>query len=315
MESLAPPEYLLPENPLFEVRYDPYLEQPWSAIQPEDIEGLTRAGRLVAFDAQVRLRALPAGNQLPERDARFPLPFPGPFQLVGEPDFDGLGGGGRVLVGKRAVNLTPPSVGSLTIDYRVSPSHVGEKVQIVVGERTVERSLSAAAGTLRIDDVGSSRTSVSVNIPGIFLARAEGSPAWQVRRVWPLASGTEARIDIPAGGGSISIAAYRTARSGRVSWNVEELGPTPASLTERPVRTQGLSAERWGTRPDATALSFAGTPLEPMKPIVVIRPPDAPAARLVLRADDAGMVWMRATATWGTPEPEAPRHIRQGAAE
>lgn len=308
---VAFPAYALPVDMPSGLRYEPYVEQPWRALAPTDVDGLTRAGRSVAIDAQVRLAA--AGLDGSNTVGREALPLAGPFQIVGEPDADGAGAGGRVRVGASAVPVQVPPSGVLSIDYRVAATRVGDEVRIRVGDRTFSRKLLSAGGSLRVDDAGAGSRPVSVGGPGLFLARGEGAPAWQTRRTWPLAGGRE--IAIPAGEGALTVYGYRSDRETRVRWAVEELAAANLGLTERPSARGGGVVEGWLGRPLAEPLSYEGAALEPMAPISIARLPGSGPARLVLRAEGAGAVWLRASASWAKPASEAASHARQGSDE
>ncbi len=307
---VAFPAYTLPVDMPSGLLYEPYVELPWRALAPTDVDRLTRTGRSVAIDAQVRLAPLGSDGS----DAgRIALLLPGPFQILAEPNLDGAGAGGRVRLGASAVTVRIPPSGVLSLDYRVAATRVGADVQIRVGARTVTRKLLSAGGSLRVDDGGAGPQRVSVDVPGLFLARGEGGPAWQARRAWPLGAGRE--IAIPAGEGALTVYAYRADRGTRARWTVEELGAVDTVLTERPSARDGGVVEGWVARPLAEPLSYAGGALEPMAPIHVARPPGSGPARLVIRPEGPGAVWLRASASRAQPASESASHARQGSDE
>jgi hypothetical protein len=183
------------------------------------------------------------------------------------------------------------------------------------------RQLHAAGGILRVDGLGTRPIEVSVVVEGegarrgLFLARATGDPAWQVRRVWRVAEDRDLAIALPAGASSVSVDVYRVGQAGQVRWRVEHLGPDPVGASLVSGRRAGVAADPWTNVPAAHPLSFDGVPLTRLRPIVVSRPEGSPEATLVLRPEGSGgRMWIRAQSTFAARSEPASRHVRRAAA-
>jgi hypothetical protein len=217
------------------------------------------------------------------------------------------------------VRLTP--TGRLEIYWRVPLVSVGRWVRIVAGGRTVMRQLHAAGGTLRLDGLGTDPIEVAVIVEGegarrgLFLARATGDPAWQMRRVWRVAEDREVAISIPAGASSISVDVYRVGLAGQVRWRVEAVGPDAVGASLVSTRRSGVASDPWTDAAAALPLSFDGVPLTRLRPILVSRPEGSPPATLLLRPEGSGgRVWIRAQSTWAADNAPSTRHARRAAA-
>jgi len=314
------PDYAVPGDFPWEVRYEPHVERGWRARAPADEERLALSGRSVAIDGQVRwIPREPAGTGTTAAD-KDSLDLAGPFELLAEPATVGTKGG-RVRLGDGPTVVRLPPSGRLEIDWRVPLASVGRWVRVVAGGRTVMRQLHAAGGTLRVDGLGTAPIEVSVVVEGegarrgLFLARATGDPAWQVRRVWRVAEDREIAIDVPAGASSISVDVYRVGQAGQVRWRVEPVGPDPVGASLVSTRRAGAAGDPWSEVAAALPLSFDGVPLTRLRPIIVSRPEGSTAATLVLRPEGSGgRVWVRAQSTWAASGEPATRHARRPAA-
>jgi hypothetical protein len=313
------PDYALPPAFPWTLRYEPQAERGWHTRAPVDEEALAFAGRSVAIDAQVRWAPRHApGDDDPTAADKSSLPLHGPFELVAEPTVQPAATGGRVRVGAIPTTVLLPVSGRLDLAWRVPLASVGRWVRVEAGGRTLQRRLNAAGGILRVDGLGTGPVPVSVTVEGegarrtLFLASGQGTPAWQVRRVWSIADEGERVIELPAGRSSVSVDVYRVGEVGHVRWWIEEDGALPVGPSFDPVRRTGAAADPWSDLATTHPLSFDGVPLTRLRPIVVHRPEGSRSARLVLRPEGAA-VWVRAQSTWATPDAEHPVHTRREA--
>lgn len=303
-----------PELP--RARYEPYTQDPWQARAPEDLEGLLREGRVVRLDAQVRLEPsdwwraerwmarVPARQEpalpeaAPERGA---LPLPGAYTLIAEADRDGRAQrGARVRLGSGTATVTVPASGRLDIDYRVAADQVGEEVTLWVDGGERRERLWASAGRMRLAELSPGATvQLRVDQPGLFLARGQGSPLWQVRRVVMLEPDQRRTLELPGKPGSLAIMAYGA--GGWLEWSLRGGQPShQAGLLEKVTRRHGRQRLR-SSGGVAMPLSRSGDGLPRLTPVVITLGEDLGGGPLALDLELRGAerpVWIRATATW-----------------
>jgi len=330
LEPVLQPDYTLPDDALYVLRYEPHVSKPWHGRSPQGPESLAQAGRAMAIDAQVRFApkaSPPAGpsTDLPDREGadpggdprlvRHPLGLGGPFELLAEAAPGATDG--AVRVGPWPTELTPPASGRIDLRWRVAADAVGRTVALRVGEGATPLPLVAGSGATRVDAGGSQPVIVSIDgadPDDLFLVAGTGPNAWRVRRVWTVPDGGELRIPIPAGEASLSVYTYRSVPLGRIRWVVEGDEPDAPGLYARVQAQTGAVSARWGGRPEALPLSYQGAPEAALPPITLRRDASAPAATLVLRPEGAGTVRVRALASWAPPAAEPASHARQSTA-
>ena len=325
LEPVLPPDYTLPDDALYALRYEPHVSKPWHGRSPQGPEGLAQAGRAMAIDAQVRFAPKAPAPTDPATDepdrggepgrVRHPLALGGPFELLAEAALPATDA--AVRVGPWPTALTPPPSGRIDLRWRVAADAIGRTVAFRIGDRVTPLPLTAGSGAARVDAGGTAPVTVSIDgadPDDLFLVAGAGPNTWRVRRVWTVPDGGELRIPIPAGAGSLSVYTYRSVPVGRIRWVVEGDGPAVPGLYERVRAQSGAVSARWGGRPDALPLSYQGAPEAAMPPITLRREAGAPAATLVLRPEGAGTIRVRALASWAPPPAEPASHARQSTA-
>jgi hypothetical protein len=325
LEPVLPPDYALPDDALYVLRYEPHVSKPWHGRSPQGPETLAQSGRAMALDAQVRfapkspLRVGPP-TDTPDREGgtaldRHPLVLGGPFELLAEASVQAPDT--AVRVGPWPTELTPPASGRIDLRWRVAAAAVGQTVALRVGDRITPLPLVAGSGAARVDAGGVAPVVVSIDGADpndLFLVAGTGPNTWRVRRVWTVPDGGELRIPIPAGAGSLSVYTYRSVSLGRIRWVVEGDGPDLPGLYERVRAQSGAVSARWGDRPSALPLSYQGAPEAALPPITLQREAGAPAATLVLRPEGTGTIRVRALASWAPAAAEPASHARQSSA-
>lgn len=300
-------------------RYEPYAQDAWRARSPLDIEELLAEGRLVRIDAQVRLepaslwetsawlsRGLPTGGDEPLVDddglppSRGAVALGGPYTLIAEPDRDGSARrGARTRLSRSDAVVEVPKSGRLDVDYRVDVELAGAEASLRVDGKDHPQRLLATAGRLRVAGLEPGPHTVSVDQPGLFLARARGRPSWQVRKVVRLDPGRARSIPLPARAGSIAIYAYGS--GGWIDWSLRGGQATPGpSLLEKSTRRVGRHA-LLNEGASAWPVSRAGSLMARLRPLVVFLYDDVAAAPSTLQLELTGTdepVWIRAAASW-----------------
>ncbi|MCB9760737.1 MAG: hypothetical protein H6739_12925 [Alphaproteobacteria bacterium] len=287
-------------------RWVPLVRNPWRARYPEDLDALIDAGRAPRVDAQVRLEAPGPARDLGPQTS---LPLWEPFELIARPDPDG--GRTRLHATPRTVEI-PPS-GRLEVDHRVAAAQVGATAVLRVDGAAHPQPLLSAGGALRVDGLTPGPAEVSVDAPGLFLARAAGPEPWQLLRVVRLEPGQRYSLAVPAGPAGLSLHLYG-ADGGALIWTLDDLGEPPPGLYEGRTRRAArhpLTAEAGAAWP----LSWAAAPLSPLATEHLTLETDLPAAGATLRfwlEDRDAPVWLRATATWATPSDPVDTHRALG---
>jgi len=299
-------------------RYEPYAQDSWRARNPDQLATLVAEGRVVRIDGQVRLE--PAGiwdstewlarrapdaseDELllpPGPPTRGSIDLPGPFALIAEPDRDGSAtDGARTRLSLSKAVLEVGRSGRLDIDYRVDVSQAGSEAVVRVDGTDHPERLLATSGRLRIAGLSPGLHRVWVDTPGLFLARARGRPAWQVRRVVRLQPGRSVEIPVPATAGSVAI--YTYGGGGWIDWSLRGGGATPGpAMMKHSTRRTGRHALR-GEGAAAAPLSRSGALMPRLTPLVIFINDDVAAASSTLSLELTGTaepVWIRAAATW-----------------
>ena len=273
-------------------RWVPLVRNPWRARAPDDLELLLRALRTPRVDAQVRLEEeeeeIPKQRQLLTLRS---LNLWQPFEVIAEP-----GRGGLTRLGKAATAVKIGPSKRLIVEYRVAPEQVGRVVTLRVGNKEIARKLPSAAGTLRLDGLDTGGQLVSVDTPGLFLARAEGRPTWRTMRVERLPAEAGPAIPVPAGSGLILLHPYAERGGGRLQWRLVNARGRTIDSGSMPVSPRGGGA---------VPMSFEGEGLLSMEALRVRLREDNPGGELYVWTSNPA-IYVRATATWGEDRPSTP---------
>ncbi|MCB9777187.1 MAG: hypothetical protein H6742_01320 [Alphaproteobacteria bacterium] len=331
---------------LHDARYVPAAQDAWRQRNPVDAEALLETGRIVRIDVQVRVEsrerqiarteaatptlaasdgtvAARAGLELDPtlvalraRKPEHPLPLDGAYGIVAEPDLDGdtrVGGRTRVASPGSSTGLSRlpvPASGRLDVEYRVATDRVGQDATFRVDGTPITRTLASSAGRVRLSGLRPGSHAFSVDLPGLFLARADGTPRWQARKVTRLAPGERLRIPFPEGPGAVLLFAYGSQSGGTwLDWQLSlDSRRAPAGMGRRSTRQSGRHPLR-AEGGEAEPLSFDAERLLRLRPLRVDVAEDAVGGRPVLTVTLSGTdqpVWLRALASWSTARSDAP---------
>lgn len=301
-EPFAPSDVPEPGYPLDQLsdlvraRYLPFARRTWRARYPSGREHITRQGRSIRIDAQVRwvYRATGGPSGLRYRVVELPPPF----DLVAEP----LAGGGRTRLDARPQTLQVPVTGRILVDHRVTPDRVGDTVTFRFEGREEVREILSSSGTFRFERLPPGPVQVAVDEPGVFLANVTGERPWTVRRVWRLDPGRQRRIPIPAGGEGLSVhVARREAESqGALVWRLVGAGVDvlPVSRERREGRIRLQSVE--GRAEVMSRLESPWVWSRPLRLWLGGRLEGEAVLELSL-AERSAPVWIWVSSTWGGP--------------
>lgn len=315
--EIVDPSYVLPEDFEFSMTYEPHIRDPWRHRGAEQIDALLYQGRVIRVDAQVRpewREARVLAKPKPRLD-KSALPLPRPFELVAEPDRDGVvaaGGRHKLSAAARGVDVGP--TGRLMLDYRVPVDQVGQTIALGVDGASVPITLPAAGGNLRLDGLSAGAHALSVDSSGAFFAPATGGAGWQVRKAYRLNPGEELIIDVPGGGSGVSVYPYTVARAATMTWWLEADEGLPTGLFQGETASRGslvLAAESGRT---VIPLSFDDPGLTPLRPLHLTLRDDVPeiGARLHLQVEPDQEAWVRVLTTWAERVPDGNVHWPMG---
>lgn len=286
------PGYEPPEHLGAIVRYAPAEPAEWVARSPLDHEALARAGRVVRIDAQVRLDPVPEVSVDDASREWESLELPGRLDTLVEAG-EALANP-RTRVTTRGASVVVAPDGRLVVDYRVPADRVGVRARFSSGDVELDRPLVAAASRVVLDLPPGPR-SLEVDVPGLFLAHAAGTPAWRAVRALALTAGRPAAIPLPAWARGVSVHVYeRPGPPGRLEWSLDLPEVRPGVYVDRVSSTGRADLE--GAEP-AASLAIPGDLVE--RDAVVLWIPDTePGPRALVVAVAGGRpAWVRLTAT------------------
>jgi hypothetical protein len=265
--ELRPPDpvYRLPDGCGVIARYLPD-RGVWERRIADDHETLALEGRIVRVDYQVQLAPwTPPGAEGPLAQWST-LDLGEPFEIVLEPDVDGItSAGARVAIGDAPRAVEVGDGGRLHLEYHAPREALGQPVVLKVGDLLETRMVHAANGSMTVRS-GPGTHRVSVWGPGTFFALTQGAADWQTRRVWRV--GPQLQVHVPAGPQRLRLYTYATAgRTPRVYWEVA--GGARAAISElEPLAPTGRT-DVLGGRGEALPWSFVGPALDAGAPITL----------------------------------------------
>lgn len=201
VEPVQAPEYAVPEG--WRARYAPWELAPYVSITPTNLADLMAAGRLVRFDATVRIEPWEEGgasvaSRLRTRVAT-PLGSPPRYPLVERftSPYAAWQSWHRTRI-TPTTTLEIPGNRTLEVEYRVPSSQVGQTVYMRCGDVEARDLLIATGGTLELRGFKPGTQVCTTNAPpGEYLARAQGSGERWARRTVYRGDGTTLKVPIP----------------------------------------------------------------------------------------------------------------------
>jgi hypothetical protein len=295
-------------------RYEPYVRNPWRARNPEDVDRLTRQGRAVRVDCQVRLEPLDEpdpGDGLIARD-KHTLPRPGAYELVAEPDRDGVGDNLRTRLRRSPSRVRLEADRRLIVQYRVEPGAVGRPITLSIDGVPHEVTPTATGGRWRFEQLDSLVVSVAVDAPGVFLANAPGGKPWGVHRMWRLGPHDGLSIKVPAGAGGLSLYAIGGPDDppAMLQWSVHQASGEPGLGALLP-RSGAGEHDLTQTGEEARALSFRESGLARLDPFHIDfdeRLGGQPGRLELKLVGTTRPIWYRLTSTWAQANSGGARH-------
>jgi hypothetical protein len=305
LPALLRPAYDPVPIPDFVARFAPLRQEPWRARAPEDVEGLTAARRAIRIDGQVRLEPRVHGEPTV---ALHTVPLAGPFDVIAEAAADPSQGSTESRLASASSDVQIPASGRLSVDFRVATARVGQNAVFRVGGVAFPAFLASSAGQLHLEGLPAGSPPVSVDIPGLFLARATGSTPWHAWRVWRLPPGGAVALATPPGARAATFELYGPRIAGSVRWTVgPRTAQTPTGVWGSVTTPAGEAELEILEGIEALPLSFAGVPLARARPVNVLVGEDLAGGGATVRlvSNAADVLWVRALGRWGGDEHEA----------
>jgi len=211
-DPIQTPEYELPEG--WRARYAPWELAPYVSISPVNLPDLLKAGRLVRYDATVRIdrqtegasAGLTARTTAVEPQGsppRYPLMerFTAPYaewKTWHRTELD------------HTTSLEIPGGRTLEVEYRVPSEQVGQTVWMRCGETEAEALLIATGGTLQFRNFRPGTSNCVLNAPpGDYFAKVPGSGERWIRRNVYRADGGGLRASVPVERGRLTTVIVR----------------------------------------------------------------------------------------------------------
>lgn len=213
-EAVQAPRYEVPEG--FTAKYAPWELSPYLSIAPANLQDLVASGRLVRFDATVRIEPRGDGGGPREVNRRTrvvsPVGTPPRYPLMERyiSAFSDWQSWMRTRLAA-VTTLQIPRGAPLEVDYRVPASQVGQTVFLRCGRMEAKDLIIATGGTLEFRNLEPGTVTCNLNAPpGDYLARVPGSGERWVRRAVFRADGAPLTAQVPVRRGRVTQVYVRT---------------------------------------------------------------------------------------------------------